>query len=121
MGQKSRICCVCGKEYNYCNKCTEDKNKPLWYFSFCSSNCKEIYNVTSKFENKQINEKEARKLLDKLDLSSIKNFGDSYKSSVEKIRKLTDNIIKKTIINEKMNTEEVIEKSPSKMVKKDVE
>lgn len=121
MGQKTRTCCVCGKEYKYCNKCSEDKNKPLWYFSFCSSNCKEIYDVTSKFENKQIEASGAKRRLDKLDLTNYKNFGNSYKSSIEKIKKLTQVVIKKTEVIEKKDAEEVLEKEPTKKVKKDVE
>lgn len=73
------------KEYEYCNKCKEDMNKPLWYFTFCSENCHNIYDITSKFEDKQIDVAEAEKQLEKLDLSNLGSFGNSYKNSISKI------------------------------------
>lgn len=85
MERKIRRCCVCGKEYEYCNKCREDMNKPLWYFTFCSENCHNIYGVTSQFENGQIDSVSAKLQLDQLDLSKQNNFGKSYKNSISKI------------------------------------
>lgn len=85
MERKIRRCCVCMKEYEYCNKCKEDMNKPLWYFTFCSENCHNIYDITSKFEDKQIDVAEAEKQLEKLDLSNLDSFGNSYKNSISKI------------------------------------
>ena len=87
MERKLRRCSVCGSEYRFCNRCPEDKDKPNWYFAFCSSNCKDIYDITSKFESGQIIEHEAKTQLEKLDLSKLSNFGTSYKSSISKIMK----------------------------------
>ena len=85
MDRKTRICSCCGKSYQYCPRCADDKDKELWYFAFCSENCKNIYDVTSKYENNQVDATTAKKELDKLDLSGLKNFGESYKESIEKI------------------------------------
>lgn len=92
MNKKNRKCAVCRTEYSYCPHCGEDKDKPTWYFTFCSSNCKDIYDVTSKFENRQLTIGKAKKMLDTLDLSKLDNFGDSYKSSVAKI-----NVVEETV------------------------
>lgn len=101
--KKNRKCAVCRTEYSFCPRCNADKNKPTWYFTFCSSNCKDIYNITSKFENGQLSTDLAKIELEKLDLSKINNFGNSYKNSIEKINTVT---IFEPIVEE--NIEEVI-------------
>lgn len=89
MNNKMRTCSVCRSSYSYCPHCGEDKLKPTWYFSFCGENCKDIYNVTAKYENGQIDANGAKVKLDKLDLSKLDKFGASYKSSIEKINSST--------------------------------
>ena len=80
-----RTCCVCHKEYSFCLCNPEDRNKPTWYFAYCSENCKDIYTVTSDYENGNISADDAKKQLDKLDLSQIANFGESYQKAIMKI------------------------------------
>lgn len=81
-----RICCVCHREHIYCPVCnSEDRNKPTWYFAYCSENCKDIYDVTSDYENGNISADDAKAQLDKLDLSQIASFGESYQKAIMKI------------------------------------
>ena len=81
-----RTCCVCRKEHLFCPECRpEDRNKPTWYFAYCSENCKDIYAATSDYENGNISADDAKKQLDKLDLSQIANFGESYQKAIMKI------------------------------------
>ena len=80
-----RTCCVCHKEYSFCLCNPEDRNKPTWYFAYCSENCKDIYAATSDYENGNISADDAKKQLDKLDLSQIANFGESYQKAIMKI------------------------------------
>ena len=49
----------------------KDKDKPLWYFTFCSQNCHDIYEITSSFENGNINADEAKLRLNNLNLSKL--------------------------------------------------
>lgn len=122
MNKKNRTCAVCRENYSYCPHCGEDKDKPTWYFTFCSSNCKDIYDVTSKFENKQITEYEAKKTLDKLDLYKVNNFGQSYKSSIEKINTVKTAVKEeKTIEEEQVIEDEEMEIKKSKKAKRNVE
>ena len=144
MGKKYRICSVCHFNYDFCNHCNKDKDKPLWYFTFCSQNCHDIYEITSSFENGKIDANEAKLQLNNLNLSKLDNFGESYKKSISKIinsasikeRVITkDAVVEETEINaieqvdEKENndiTEEVVEekvfrKSKNKRAKLDVE
>lgn len=85
MAKENRTCAVCGKLYSFCTRCDEDRNKPLWYFTFCSENCKDIYDTTSKYDDKRITLKQAHEKLNKLNLSRFKYFGDSYKKIINEI------------------------------------
>ena len=55
-----RMCCVCHKEYPFCLCNPEDRLKPTWYFAYCSENCKDIYNITSSFENGRLSDIDAK-------------------------------------------------------------
>ena len=141
-----KICATCHCSYNFCPKCNKDKDKPLWYFTFCSQNCHDIYETTSSFENGKIDADEAKLKLDNLNLSKLDHFGESYKKSIDKIMSsvsikesvITEDVVvteEKTEINideqvvEKENndtTEDVVEekvfrKSKNKRAKFDVE
>lgn len=88
MERKLRYCAVCGTGYKFCPKCNEDKDKPLYHYTFCSKNCKDIYSVISDYRDGELSCDEANKLLSSLDLSKINNFGESYKKSLEEIYNL---------------------------------
>ena len=131
MSDKMRTCSVCRSPYSYCPHCGEDKLKPTWYFSFCGENCKDIYNVTAKYENGQIDANGAKVKLDKLDLSKLDKFGVSYKTSIEKINSATvvvdvvEEVVETIVetkdeeIEETVEEEKVIKKS--KRAKKNVD
>lgn len=87
MERKERTCAVCYGKYHYCPACDEDKNKPNFMFTFCSENCKNIYDVSSRFEDGRMDGETAYKELEKLDLSKQKSFGESYKETIGKILK----------------------------------
>lgn len=109
MANKIRTCACCMEKYSYCPNCGEDKDKPTWFFSFCSEKCKGIYDITSKYENGQISANDARAKLDELDLSGIDKFGTSYKTSIEKITSAT--AVAKIVVEEVVETkdEEIVE------------
>ena len=109
MVSKERICSVCKRTYKYCPLCKEDAKKPTWLFAFCSENCKDIYNITSSFEDGCMTDTEAKAKLEKLDLSRKEYFGESYKNSIASIMKAKAQVIKK----ENKKTE-------AKPVKKDI-
>ena len=91
-----RMCCVCHKEYSFCPVCNpEDRLKPTWHFAYCSENCKDIYNITSAFEDGRITDTEAKAKLEKLDLNEKDNFGESYQKSIDSIMKAKAQVIKK--------------------------
>ena len=105
-----RTCCVCHREYSFCPVCnSEDRLKPAWHFVYCCENCKDIYNITSSFENGRLSDVEAKAKLEKLDLSKKNSFGESYQKSIASILKA------KTQVSKKEN-----KKTEVKSVKKDI-
>ena len=90
-----RMCCVCHKEYPFCLCNPEDRLKPAWHFAYCSENCKDIYNITSSFENGRLSDIDAKAKLEKLDLNEKDNFGESYQKSIDSIMKAKAQVIKK--------------------------
>lgn len=116
--RREKVCAVCGKPYKYCPNCAKDKDKPTWYFTFCSPVCKDIYDVTSSYANGKLAADEAKKILDKLDLSRVVK-DTSYEKYVNKIN---DEVKKnKTVdVSTKKEDREVAEKSvtPTKNLKK---
>lgn len=116
-----RTCCVCRREHLFCPQCRpEDRNKPTWYFAYCSENCKDIYTVTSDYEDKKISADDAKKQLDKLDLSQIANLGESYQKAIMKINEETKPVEQ---TDEVLETETIIsddtqEQKPEKVSEK---
>lgn len=109
-----KICATCRSNYDFCPKCNRDKDKPLWYFTFCSQNCHDIYEITSSFENGNINADEAKLRLNNLNLSKLDNFGESYKKSINKI--MSSASVKNDVIVENMITEENVDDNIEKQV-----
>lgn len=117
MGKKYRICSVCHFNYDFCNHCNKDKDKPLWYFTFCSQNCHDIYETTSNFENGKINANDAKLQLDNLNLSKLDNFGESYKKSINKI--INSVSIKESVVTEDVVVEETEINAGEQVVEKE--
>ena len=101
-----KICATCRSNYDFCPKCNRDKDKPLWYFTFCSQNCHDIYEITSSFENGKIDPDEAKLKLNNLNLSKLDNFGESYKKSINKI--MSSVSVKENVVTEDVVTEDVV-------------
>ena len=131
MKNNYRTCAVCKENYEFCPRCKKDTEKPLWYFTFCGENCKDIYDITSKFENNKLSADEAKEQLNRLDLSKRDSFGESYKISINKIYESVFETVKATdeVLDEErteqdideIEEEKVFKKSRNKRAKIDVE
>lgn len=102
MDKKLRTCAVCMKKYKFCNNCREDKDKPLWYFTFCSEKCKDIYDITSKFEGNRIDKYTAKKQLECFGLTNIMANRKEYQDIINKIleepnEKVVEDVIENTL------------------------
>ena len=63
---KIKTCIVCGKTYEYCGHCDKGGQENRWKTNYCSENCRDIFDIVSKYVNKNISTEDAKKdLLEK--------------------------------------------------------
>lgn len=74
MGRRSRECYLCGRHYEYCSTCSQDRMKPVWMSEFHSENCKNIFDICTRFNMNLMSKSEAQKALKSCDLSNKENF-----------------------------------------------
>jgi hypothetical protein len=74
MGRRNRECYLCGKGYQYCSTCSQDKMKPVWMSEFHSENCKNIFDICTRFNMNLMSKAEARNALNACDTSNKSNF-----------------------------------------------
>ena len=74
MGRRSRECYLCGQDYQYCPTCSQDKMKPAWMYEFHSENCKNIFDICTRFNMSLMSKVEAKDALNACDLSNKENF-----------------------------------------------
>lgn len=82
-------CTVCGQSYKYCPGCNQ---KPEDYYkgSFCSENCRDIFNACIRYNRGVYTAEEAFALLADLDFTNSNNFSSGVKGSIESIMKELD-------------------------------
>ena len=86
MKGKARICHTCGKEYHYCPRCREDENKPTWMFVWDTLECKEVFNILSRYNSGDYSKEEAREALKKA-ISHEITFTDAIQKEIDEILK----------------------------------
>ena len=74
MARKSRECYLCGESYKYCGSCTNDRMKPAWMETFHGENCKNIFDICTRFNMGMMSKTEAQEALISCDLSNKANF-----------------------------------------------
>ena len=82
---KARNCIVCGKEYEYCNRCSSHANKPAWMALYHDNNCRSIMNIATEYMAGNITKADAKSQLDNCDLTNKKNFKESVIKAVNEI------------------------------------
>lgn len=86
MSRNNRVCCVCGKEYYYCNNdCFDSRNQPSWKGSFHDENCRNIYNACASYNIGQMTHEEAKNILDGCDLSRKEHFTPATQRLIKEI------------------------------------
>ena len=85
MGRRNRECFLCSQAYQYCPTCSQDKMKPAWMSEFHSENCKDIFDICTRFNMDMITKEQAQKELAKCDLSNKKNFKSYVQKDLEVI------------------------------------
>lgn len=114
MARYDRSCILCGKVYEYCNSCSAFQDKPVWMFSYCSEDCKDITSLLTDYIYNKISKEDAKKIIDTKDTSRHMkyrgSYGKAYKEIMEEIDsedKVEDIIktkeIKKDIVKDMAN------------------
>ena len=85
MGRRARVCYLCGSTYQYCPTCSQDKMKPSWMSEFHSENCKNIFDICTRFNMKLMSKSEAQAALNACDLSNKANFKSYVQRDLENI------------------------------------
>ena len=85
MAKRDRKCYLCGENYKYCPTCSQDKMKPSWMAEFHNENCKNIFNIATRFNLKLLTKAEAKAEMDKCDLSNRENFKAYVQRDLENI------------------------------------
>ena len=82
---KARKCIVCGKEYEYCNRCSSHAAMPAWMALYHDDNCRSIMNIATECMAGNITKADAKAQLDSCDLTNKKNFTESVAKAVNEI------------------------------------
>ena len=104
-----RKCIVCPDKhhYKYCNNCAGYSSIETWRFIFCSENCREIYKIASDFVNGSLTGSEAKKALEKFDLSDLEFYHPIIKQNI------TDILASEVKISENAIMEEIVAVNPA--------
>lgn len=95
MGRRNRSCYLCGETYQYCPTCSQDRMKPSWMAEFHSENCKNIFDICTRFNMQMFTKDEAKVAIEKCDLSNKLNFRPSVQNTLSNLLKV-DEVLPKT-------------------------
>jgi len=63
---RTRICMICGRNYEFCHHCKEFQKEPGWKYLYHDEKCKKIGDLWYAYRGKEISKEEARKLMGNL-------------------------------------------------------
>lgn len=108
MARYDRSCILCGKVYEYCNSCSAFQNKPVWMFSYCSEDCKDITSLLTDYIYNKISKEEVKQIIETKDTSRHMQYKGSYGKAYKEIMGMVDTEISNDDeIEEKKNVEEI--------------
>ena len=90
MGRRSRECYLCGRHYEYCGSCSNDRMKPAWMSEFHSESCKNIFDICTRFNMNLMSKSEAQDALNACDLTNKENFKSYVIRDLENIFKVDE-------------------------------
>lgn len=106
MAKYIQTCLLCKQTYEYCGGCSKYKNLPTYMTTFCSENCKNIYQTMADFENGKISKDKAELKLAGLDTTRHMFYTNSFASSYKKIMKENESLSKKDEIDDNQLVED---------------
>ena len=108
MARYVRSCILCGKKYEYCNTCSAFQDKPVWMFSYCSEDCKDITSLLTDYIYNKISKEEVKGIIGSKDTSRHMQYKGSYGKAYKEIMDETEPEISEENITEKDIEEDVI-------------
>lgn len=84
----SRICTVCGKEYEYCPNCSKYDHMERWHDAYCSANCKKLYSVCAGYINEWLPKEVEAARLQELDLSYVEKLPQWMQETIAAMKKV---------------------------------
>lgn len=106
MARYDRSCILCGKVYEYCNSCSAFQDKPVWMFSYCSEDCKDITSLLTDFIYNKVSKEEAKQAIESKDTSRHMQYKGSYGKAYNEIMgKIDSEDIDEKTIEEKKDEE----------------
>lgn len=90
MGRRNRECYLCSETYQYCPTCSQDRTKPSWMAEFHSENCKDIFDICTRFNMELLTKSEAKEAVEKCDLSNKLNFRPSVQNTLSNLLKIDE-------------------------------
>lgn len=85
MARYDRSCILCGKVYEYCNSCSAFQDKPVWMFSYCSEDCKDITSLLTDYIYNKVSKEDTKKIIDTKDTSRHMKYKGSYGKAYKEI------------------------------------
>ena len=83
--RKTRECYLCGESYKYCPTCSNYRMKPAWMAEFHEENCKNIFDICTRYNLKMMSKEDAQAALTECDLSNKENFKDYVQYDIANI------------------------------------
>ena len=96
MARRDRECYLCGAKYEYCPTCYQDRLKPSYMADFHEENCRNIFDICTRFNMELMSKEEAKAALEKCDLSNKANFKSYVQRDLANIFAEEQNNTKKT-------------------------
>lgn len=85
MSRFYKQCLVCKTTYEFCQFCSRFDHLPRFMTTFCSQNCKDVFDTACAYEQGKMSQGEAKENLNNLDLSRRMYYTGSIATSVNKI------------------------------------
>lgn len=116
MARYVRSCILCGKKYEYCNTCSAFQDKPVWMFSYCSEDCKDITSLLTDYIYNKISKEEVKRIIGSKDTSRHIQYKGSYGKAYKEIMDETEPEISEENKTEKDIEEDVIKGMANDMI-----
>lgn len=111
MARSNRQCYLCQVKYEYCPDC--GRHDPAYMKTFCSTNCRDIFQTLSRYGVGLINAEECKEYLGMLDLSKKDSYKESTINAINKVYATSESVEK---VVDEQSVETVIEEQPVKEV-----